>query len=189
MIKEISPGKSVFSHVLISPEDVQKIFGKDFRKEMESIQGDVSLPFICWLIYKILGLGSFKKEFEEYSRLTPNRDGDSSYTTAGTVQTNPNILSPVAHSTKRSQPKEGEEDLVDLIASLNHRAATLGARVVEEFFPPVTSLLQQSRHIMLDPPSFGSEENYSFSTMQINISPLTKRNLSSLGYSGIPHID
>ena len=42
---------------------------------------------------------------------------------------------------------------------------------------------------MLDPPTFGSEENYSFSTMQINISPLTKGDLSSLGYSGETHID
>jgi hypothetical protein len=138
---------------------------------------------------KILGLGSFKKEFEKYSRLKANRDGTSSFTTAGTVQSNPAILSPVAHISRRSEPKEGEEDLVDLVANLNQRAATLGVQVVEQLFPPATSLLQQNRHNMLDPPSFGSEENYSFSTMQINISPLTKCNLSSLGYSGLPHID
>ena len=96
----------------------------------------------------------------------------------------------MAHSTERSQPdNEDEDDLVSLIQSLNHRAATLGARVVEELFPPATSRLQRSRHTLLDPPMFGAEENYSFSSMQINISSLTQRNLSSLGYSGRSHTD
>jgi hypothetical protein len=134
-------------------------------------------------------LGSFKKELKEYSRLKANRQGTSSFTTAGTLQTNPFILSPTAHLSQRIDPKEGEEDLVDLVASLNQRAATLGVYVVEQLFPPVTSLLQRDRHNMLDPPTFGSEENYSFSTMQINISPVTEGDLSSLGYSGQSHID
>jgi hypothetical protein len=42
---------------------------------------------------------------------------------------------------------------------------------------------------MLDPPMFGAEENYSFSSLQVNISPLIDRTLSSLGYSGMSHID
>ena len=119
-----------------------------------------------------------------------NRDGHSSYTTAGTVQTNPNILSPVAHSAQRSQrDNDNESDFIDLLGSLNHRAATLGARVVEKVFPPETSRLQARRHAMLDPPLFGTPANHSFSTMQVNISPLSKRNLSSLGYSGRSHTD
>lgn len=122
--------------------------------------------------------------------MTANRDGTSAYTLAGTVQSNPSILSPVAHSTRRRQSKkDNEDDLVDLIQSLNHRTARLGARVVEALFPPVTSRLQRDRHTLLDPPMFGSEENYSFSTIQINISPLTQHGLSSLGRSGESHID
>ena len=50
VVKEISPGKSVFSHMLVSPEDVREIFGQDFRQEMESIQRDVSVPCLYWLI-------------------------------------------------------------------------------------------------------------------------------------------
>jgi hypothetical protein len=121
--------------------------------------------------------------------LEANRDGTSGFTTAGTVQTKPFVLSPAAHISQRSKAKEGEEDLVDLVASLNRRAAILGVQVVEQLFPPVTSLFQRNRRNLLDPPLFGSEENYSFSTMQINISPLTKCDLSSLGYSGMTHID
>ena len=132
----------------------------------------------------------FKKPFETYSGLKPNRDGDSSYTLAGTVQSNPIILSPVAHSTQRSRwDNEDEDDLVALIQSLNRQVATLGALIVENLFPPATSCLQRNRRALLDPPLFGAEENYSFSTMQINITPLTHRNLSSLGYSGTSHID
>ena len=96
----------------------------------------------------------------------------------------------MAHSAKRSQSnRNDEDDLVDLIKSLNRRVATLGARVVEKLFPPMTARLQQNRHALLDPPTFGAQENYSFSSMQINISPLTEHNLSSLGYSGDSHID
>jgi hypothetical protein len=50
VFKEISPGKSVFSHMLVSPEDVGKIFGPDFHQEMERIQRDVSVPSLYWLI-------------------------------------------------------------------------------------------------------------------------------------------
>jgi len=50
VFKEISPGKSVFSHMLVSPEDVREIFGQDFRQEMESIQRDVSVLSLYWLI-------------------------------------------------------------------------------------------------------------------------------------------
>src|SRR5271154_5454767 len=44
VLKEISPGKSVFSHMIVSPEDVWEMFGPDFRQEMERIQRDVSVP-------------------------------------------------------------------------------------------------------------------------------------------------
>jgi hypothetical protein len=122
--------------------------------------------------------------------LKANRDGYSSFTTAGTVQTNPPILSPVAHCARRSQnSKTEEDDLADLIQALNHLVASLGVRVVEVLFPPETARLQRDRRIMLDPPLFGSDDNYSFSTMQINISPLDKSDLSSLGYSGDSHVD
>jgi hypothetical protein len=50
VVKKISPGKSVFSHMIVSPEDVGKIFGPDFRQEMERIQRDVSVPSLYWLI-------------------------------------------------------------------------------------------------------------------------------------------
>jgi hypothetical protein len=122
--------------------------------------------------------------------LKANRDGSSSFTTAGTVQTNPPILSPVSHCARRNQnSKTDENDLPDLIRALNHLVASLGVRVVEALFPPETARLQRDRRIMLDPPLFGSDENYSFSTMQINISPLNKSDLSSLGSSGDSHVD
>jgi hypothetical protein len=44
VVKQISRGKSVFSHMLVSPEDVVAMFGSEFRKELESIQKDVNLP-------------------------------------------------------------------------------------------------------------------------------------------------
>jgi len=54
----------------------------------------------------------------------------------------------------------------------------------------MTSRLKRNRHTLLNPPMFGSEKNHSFSTLQINTSPLTKRDLSSsLGYAGRSHID
>ena len=122
--------------------------------------------------------------------MKPNRDGYSSFTTAGTVQTNPPILSPVAHCARRSQnTKIEEEDLPDLIQALNHHVASVGVQVVEVLFPPETAYLQRERRTMLDPPLFGSDDNYSFSTMQINISPLDKNDLSSLGSSGDSHVD
>jgi hypothetical protein len=191
VVKEISPGKSVFSHMFVSPQDVLATFEEDFVEEMKAIQRDVNQICGLWLTEKIIGLGSFKKPFETYSCLKPNRDGHSSYTLAGTVQSNPVILSPVAHSTERSRPdNDGEDDLVPLFQSLNRRTATLGARVVEKLFPSMTSRLQWNRRTLLDPPMFGSEKNHSFSTLQINISPLTKRDLSSsLGYARRSHID
>ena len=74
--------------------------------------------------------------------------------------------------------------------SLNRLIAALGIRVIEKLFPPMTSRIQRNRHTLLDPPMFGSEKKHSFSTLQINISLLTKRDLSSrLGYAGRSHID
>ena len=103
------------------------------------------------------------------------------------MQTKPNILSPVAHSTGRNSANES--DLVELISSINRRMGSLGSRVVKNIFPPQTSRLQQLRQEMLDAPLFGSPDNYSFSTIQVNISPLSTTNLSSLGYSGRSHTD
>ena len=122
--------------------------------------------------------------------MKPNGDGYSSFTTAGTIQTNPPILSPVGHCARRSQnTKIEEDDLPDLIQALNHHVASLGVQVVEVLFPPETAHLQRDRRTVLDPPLFGSDDNYSFSTMQINISPLDKNDLSHLGSSVNCHAD
>ena len=96
----------------------------------------------------------------------------------------------MAHSTGRSQLSSDEEsDLVPLLKSLNHRIATLGVRVAEKLFPRETSRLQTQRQRLLDAPLFGSPEKHFFSTVQINISPLDKTDLSSLGYGGRSHVD
>ena len=42
VVKRISPGNTVFSHMLVSPTDVLRLFGEDFMKEMRDIQRDVS---------------------------------------------------------------------------------------------------------------------------------------------------
>lgn len=42
VVKEISPGESVFSHMWVSPDDVAAIFGNEFKAELEKIQKDVS---------------------------------------------------------------------------------------------------------------------------------------------------
>jgi hypothetical protein len=60
---------------------------------------------------------------------------------------------------------------------------------VHDLFPRETSQLQALRQAMLNAPLFGSPNNYSFSGMQVNISPLNKADLSSLGYSGMTHTD
>ena len=47
VVKEISPGKSVFSHMLISPKDVFAIFGNDFMEEMKPFrETHVTLVFV-----------------------------------------------------------------------------------------------------------------------------------------------
>jgi hypothetical protein len=38
VVKETDPGKSVFSHMLVSPADVRELFGEDFMEKMEVIQ-------------------------------------------------------------------------------------------------------------------------------------------------------
>jgi len=180
-------GKNRFlAHVRRPGRRRNDIWKESYVGHEEYSKGCESL-FCCLTDFKLVGIGSYKKPFEKYSRLKPNRDGHSSYTLGGTVQTNPPILSPVAHSAERSQYKD--DDLIESIKSYNRRAAMLGAHVVAMLFPPVTSGLQKNRHTMLDPPNFGAEENYSFSGLQINISPLTETDLSSLGYSGTIHID
>ena len=96
----------------------------------------------------------------------------------------------VVHSTGRSQLTNDEEsDLVRLLKSLDHRVATLGVHAVKKLFPPETACLQTNRQELVDAPLFGSPENHYFSTLQINISPLNKADLSSLGYGGCSHID
>jgi hypothetical protein len=66
---------------------------------------------------------------------------------------------------------------------------SLGSIVVKKIFPPQTSRLQRERQEMLNAPLFGSPDNHSFSTIQVNISPLTTMNLSGLGYGGRSHTD
>jgi len=78
-VKEIGPGKTVFSHMYVSPEDVEMIFEEEFMSTLKDIQTDVSL-FCCLTAFKLVGMGSYKKSFEKYPRLKPNRDGHSSYT-------------------------------------------------------------------------------------------------------------
>jgi hypothetical protein len=41
VVKRIGPGKSVFSHMYVAPEDVQALFGDDFVSTLGSIQTDV----------------------------------------------------------------------------------------------------------------------------------------------------
>jgi len=83
----------------------------DIRTRFSARDGENSTRHWCSFSLlahlKILGLGSFKKEFKNYSSLEANRDGTSGFTTAGTVQTKPPILSPAAHISQRSKPKEG----------------------------------------------------------------------------------
>jgi hypothetical protein len=127
---------------------------------------------------------------ESYSRLKPNRDSHSSDTMAGTFQTKPNILSPVAHSAGRSQLTGNQKfDLVGLVKSLKLRRAAFGVGVVDKLFSPEAYRLQAHQQQLLDSPLFGSEENCSFSTLQVNISPLERTDLSSLGYGGRSHVD
>ena len=67
--------------------------------------------------------------------------------------------------------------------------ATLGSKCVLDLFPKETSRLQALRQAMVNAPMFGSPDNYSFSSMQVNISPLCRADLSSLGYGGMAHTD
>ena len=41
VVKQISVGNAVFSHMLVNPHDVLILFGDDFMKEMRDIQSDV----------------------------------------------------------------------------------------------------------------------------------------------------
>ena len=115
-----------------------------------------------------------------------NRDGHSIYTLAVTVQTNPNILPPVAHSTGRKPTNS--DDLVALISSINRRMGVLGSTVAKKIFPPHTHRLQ----------TLTADAGCSF-IRTIAPFPLPKSiyhhsvqrtiRLSSLGYSGRSHID
>ena len=42
VVKRMSDGNTVFSHMLVSPADVLNLFGESFMKEMKEIQRDVS---------------------------------------------------------------------------------------------------------------------------------------------------
>jgi len=44
VMKELSPGQSVLSHMLVSADDVAAIFGNEFKPELDNIQKDVSRP-------------------------------------------------------------------------------------------------------------------------------------------------
>lgn len=49
VVKKLSDGNSVFSHMLVLPNDVIRIFGEEaaeFRDELEGLQRDVHLLFV-----------------------------------------------------------------------------------------------------------------------------------------------
>jgi hypothetical protein len=119
-------------------------------------------------------------------QLSANRDGRKSFTTAGTVQTNPAILSPVAHSTRENT---GDNGLRRLISHLNGRLVTIGEAIVEKLFPPATAKLQRMRQAVRNAPLYGDSRNYSFSTPQINMSPINGDLKNTLGQAGEVHMD
>ena len=116
--------------------------------------------------------------FDELPGLSANRDGKSSWTIAGTVQTNPPILSPIAHSTSR---RHQDDSLPSRLSKLNRFIAAIGVRVVEKAFPQETSKLQAEHHRVVNAPLIGSA--------QINMSPINTDLKDDLGYAGVCHTD
>lgn len=43
VVKQISPGNTVFSHMFVDPHDALILFGEEFMKEMREIQSDVKV--------------------------------------------------------------------------------------------------------------------------------------------------
>src|SRR5579871_3457109 len=105
---------------------------------------------------------------------------------AGTVQTNPPILSPVAHSTVSRQK---DRDLRQRIATINRLTAEVGNEVCKLAFPCETLALQKERAKVVNPPLFGSSENVSFSTFQVNLSRIGDTLEGSLGKGANIHSD
>ena len=60
VVKQISPGNAVFSHMFVDPHDVLILFGEDFMEEMRDIQSDVKI-----LCYILLTIDSWKGELQE----------------------------------------------------------------------------------------------------------------------------
>ena len=46
VVKQVSPGNALFSHMLVDPEDVAKLFGESFMEELREIQRDVSIQYV-----------------------------------------------------------------------------------------------------------------------------------------------
>jgi hypothetical protein len=66
VFKRINDGKCVFLHMLLSPEDVLKVFGQEFRDELLSIQRDV-----CPIFNQLIAdhwQGTVPKAFREILR-------------------------------------------------------------------------------------------------------------------------
>src|ERR1700737_2951508 len=127
------------------------------------------------------------KRLEEYSQLNPNSDGTVPYTMGGGMQTNPSILSPVAHST--GWVSESENNLPGLISILNTLMAKVGIQVAQIGIPQRTLNIQVLRQAMLNAPLFGSPENHHFSTWQANLARLYKELSESSGSHGLIHAD
>ena len=49
VVKAISVGKAVFSHMFVDPDDVLKLFGDEFIENMKDIQRDVKMEFYILL--------------------------------------------------------------------------------------------------------------------------------------------
>lgn len=135
----------------------------------------------------MIGEGILKKPLDTYKTLSSVRESESSFTLGGTVQYNPPILAPVAHSTDRSSPTS----IVKAIAQINRRVAEVGSSVARKAFPPKTLALQTERQSLVNAPLFGSPNNQSFSSLQVNISQFTDSSslTESLGAGGQLHAD
>jgi len=64
VVKEISDGKSVFSHMVVSPPDVRKLFGNEFMKRMQYIQNLVRPNLPLCLIDRSSGKGSLRSRLK-----------------------------------------------------------------------------------------------------------------------------
>lgn len=64
VVKEISDGNSVFSHMVVSPPDVQELFGDEFMKTMKNIQTLVRPILPLYLIDRSSARGSLRSRLK-----------------------------------------------------------------------------------------------------------------------------